>query len=193
MCNLPPPDSKIKIDTLNAHQLIVVPHNEGGVLRQFVGIFLLLWLVAWFAALVGVFSQVFAGKYSALLILWLLGWIAGGTVTINMTYRVFRSSIPEHILLNKPSLSLDTGIPPFTVGFDFSNFQKYWKTIYYKRKRLEFSPTELSTMALRETDIGNKLTIDKGMDRIALAAEASDIEREWLYRYLQQYYELQAR
>ena len=64
----------------------------------------------------------------------------------------------------------------------------FWRMLFPKRRRLVFGPKELSTLKLRETDAGNRLTIDVGADRIDLASDASEVEREWLFELLQREY-----
>jgi hypothetical protein len=43
---------------------------------------------------------------------------------------------------------------------------------------------------LRETESGNRLTIDVDAARLDIAATASEVEREWLARLLAQRYSL---
>lgn len=188
MSSSPPKGSPIIVGSQNGHQLIVVPHGTGGVMRYFIALFLLFWVGGWFMGFISAFTQVASGKGGAFLVFWLGGWSIGGIFAGYMIYRVFRKSIPEQILLNHPSLSLDTGIPPLKVNFGFNNHKEYWKSIFPKRRRLEFTPNDLKTLVLRETDSGNRLTVDKGSERIEFAIEASEVEREWLYSYLKKSY-----
>lgn len=60
--------------------------------------------------------------------------------------------------------------------------------MFPKRTRIEFLPAELKTMELRETDSGNRLTIDKGTERVEIAIGTTEIEREWLFSFLQSHY-----
>ncbi|MCO7188562.1 MULTISPECIES: hypothetical protein [unclassified Pseudoalteromonas] len=120
--------------------------------------------------------------------LWLGGWSLGGFFAGYMIFRVFQKSIPEQLVLNRPSLSYDTGVPPFKFDFGIRSQKDYWKSLFPSRKQVEFTPVELKTMALRETDSGNRLTIDKGAERVEIAMGATEIEREWLYDYLQRNY-----
>jgi hypothetical protein len=45
-------------------------------------------------------------------------------------------------------------------------------------------------LRLRETEGGNRLTVDLGAQRIDLASQASEVEREWLARLLTKRYGL---
>ena len=188
MSSKPPQGSEIKVDTLNGHQHILVPHGNGGAMRYFFVIFLLFWMGGWFIGFTSAFSQISSGEGGAFLIFWLGGWSVGGLFAGYMIYRVFQKSIPEQLLLNRPSLSLDTGVPPLKIDFGMRSQKEYWKSMFPKRKRIEFSPSELKTMELRETDSGNRLTIDKGAERVEIAIGATEIEREWLFSVLQRNY-----
>jgi hypothetical protein len=48
----------------------------------------------------------------------------------------------------------------------------------------------LQSLRLRETDTGNRLTFDIGSERIEIAPMASEVEREWLARFLARRYAL---
>ncbi|MDP5210982.1 hypothetical protein [Microbulbifer sp. 2205BS26-8] len=188
MSSSPPRGSKIKVDNINDHHLIIVPHGNGSVMRYFIGAFLLFWMGGWFIGFTDAFAQIVSGNGGAFLVLWLGGWSIGGIFAGYMIYRVFRKSIPEKIILNYPSLSLDTGIPPLKINFGFYNQKEYWNSIFPKRKRLDFSSFDLKTLTLRETDSNNRLTIDKDSERIEIAIGASEVDREWLYGYLKENY-----
>lgn len=133
-------------------------------------------------------STISSGEGGAFLIFWLGAWSLGGLFAGYMIYRVFQKSIPEQLLLNRPSLSLDTGVPPLKMDFGIRIQKDNWKSILPMRKRFEFTASELKTMELRETDSGNRLTVDKGSERVEIAVGATEIEREWLFGILQRYY-----
>lgn len=103
-------------------------------------------------------------------------------------YRSFRPSVPEKLFLNTPFLIFDSGIPPLESDLRSGSRKKSYKSLFFKRKRIEFSPLEFETMKLRETNSGNRLTIDKGNDRIDIAKNVTEIDREWLFNYLKSYY-----
>jgi hypothetical protein len=63
-----------------------------------------------------------------------------------------------------------------------------WKQLFKKRKKSEFSSEEMNTLKLREYGEGNRLTIDKGNQRIELAIGATELEREWLFETLSSKY-----
>lgn len=188
MSSTPPQGSAIEVDTLNGYQHFSIPHGKGGPMRYFVGIFLLFWMGGWFMGFTSAFTQIISGDAGAFIVVWLGVWSLGGLYAGYLIYRLFKRSIPEQLLLNRPSLSFDNGVPPLRLEFGMRVQKDYWKTIFPKRKRIEFSPQELKTMELRETDSGNRLTIDKGAERVEIAIGATEIEREWLFNYLQKNY-----
>jgi hypothetical protein len=49
---------------------------------------------------------------------------------------------------------------------------------------------DLASLRLRETNDGNRLTVDAGALRLELAQSAGEIEREWLYHLLVKRYSL---
>ena len=75
-------------------------------------------------------------------------------------------------------------MPPFKMQFGFQTPSQQWASIFPKRKVVEFNHSEMSSLKLRETGSGNRLTIDSGSNRVEIAVNATEIEREWLYEYL---------
>ncbi len=184
----PPQGSKIKIEKLNGYPHIIIPHGDGGVFRFFIGVFILFWLGGWFSGFTYAINQILAGEANTFLIFWLGGWTIGGAFAILTVYRIFRKPIPEQLFLNRPNMLLDTGMPPFKMNFSKYSQSEYWKMVLLKRKKIEFTDNELKSMELRETDTGNRLTIDKNSERIEIASAATEIEREWLFEYLRENY-----
>ena len=60
--------------------------------------------------------------------------------------------------------------------------------MYPKRTRVELDRRKLQLRQLRETDAGNRLTVDIGALRLEIGRAASEIEREWLYQALAKRY-----
>ena len=183
-----PHGSKIDIRMCDGDEQIVVPHLKGSVTRYFMGAFMLVWLCGWsmgWRIPAGAFQ---GGNVDTFLFVWSILWVLGWVYAAFCIYRAFRIPVPEQLLLNKPKSSFDSGIPPLVIHFGFGYQKEYWKSMFYKRKRYEFTREEFGTLKLRETDSQNRLTIDSGKDRIELAASATEIEREWLFHYLQAFY-----
>ena len=188
MIQSPPQGTSIEVGNLNGYQHIVIPQGDAGAGRYFIGAFLIFWLGGWFMGFTSAANEIMSGEGNAFLIFWLGGWTIGGIFAGYFVYRLFRKSVPEQFLLNKPSLSIDTGIPPFKMSFSMTNQKDYWKSMFPKRKKVELDRSEMKSLKLRETDSGNRLTVDKGPERLELATSATEIEREWLFNYLKQNY-----
>ncbi|WP_372796321.1 hypothetical protein [Pontiella sp.] len=184
----PPQNSNISISSRGSSQIVSIPHGSAGVMRFFIGAFLLVWLGGWTMGFLSAGKEVLSGDAEAFLIFWLAGWCLGGAFAVFFLYRIFRPSVPEQLILNKPCLSLDTGIPPFKMVFGWVNQTEYWKSMFPKREKMEFTSAEMNSLKLRETDAGNRLTIDQGAHRIELAKSSTEIEREWLYDFLKDHY-----
>jgi hypothetical protein len=184
-----PQDSQIKIGTLNGYEHISMPYQNTGIIRFFIAGFILFWLGGWFVGFSSALGEIVSGKGSFFLIFWLGAWSLGGIFAVYLLYCLFRKPVPQQLLFNKPNLSLDTGTAPFNARFHVPHKQrKPWESLCSKRKRVEFSPEELKSLKLRNTEHGNRLTIDKGNERFEIASQATEIEKEWLFNYLQAAY-----
>ena len=62
--------------------------------------------------------------------------------------------------------------------------------MFPKRTRVELDRHKLQSLRLRETNEGNRLTVDADAVRFDIAQSASEIEREWLYQFLAKRYSL---
>jgi hypothetical protein len=59
-----------------------------------------------------------------------------------------------------------------------------------KRTRIELDRRKLQSLRLRETNDGNRLTVDADALCLDIAQSATEIEREWLYQLLTKRYSL---
>ena len=183
-----PQDSKIRIERSNIYETLVIPYGTGNVLKYLIGLFILFWLGGWFAGFKSAVDQVVNGKAESFLIFWLCGWTVGGLFATYFLFRIFRPSVDESFVLLPSSIKYDSGIPPFQMHFGFTNQKEAIKSMFPKRTRIEISREQIKTISLRETDSGNRLTIDVGTKRIDIADGASEIEREWLFKTLKERY-----
>jgi hypothetical protein len=186
----PPSGSRISVTTDGAHPLIVVPHRSSGPMRFFVGSFLLVWLGGWFAGFSNAVSKLSSGQAPATLVSWLVGWTLAGAFAAHWAYRALRPSVPESLRLMPNSVIYDSGIPPFQALTSRTDF---WKSMFQKRTRTKLDWQKLQSLRLRETDDGNRLTVDADALRLDIAQSASEIEREWLYQLLANRYSLPSR
>jgi hypothetical protein len=190
----PPSGSKISVTTDGAHPLILVSHGSGGVMRYFVGIFLLAWLGGWFVGLIATVWKLSSGgaphEAQAFLAFWLVGWTLAGVMAMYWTYRLFRPSVPESLRLMPNGVTYDSGIPSLQTFWGFTSPKDQRKSIFPKRTRVELDRRNLQSLRLRETNDGNRLTVDVDALRLDIAHSASEIEREWLYQLLMKHYSL---
>jgi hypothetical protein len=190
----PPSGTKISVTTDGAYPLILVPHGSGGVMRYFVGMFLLAWLGGWFVGLIATVWKLSSGgapnEAQAFLAFWLVGWTLGGVMAMYWAYRLFRPSVPESLRLMPNGVTYDSGIPSLQTYWGFTSPKDQWKSMFPKRTRVELDRRNLQSLRLRETNDGNRLTVDVDALRLDIAHSASEIEREWLYQLLMKRYSL---
>jgi hypothetical protein len=180
----PPSGSKITIAREGADEVLRVPQPRKGVMPYFVSAFLVFWLGGWVMGFKSATSQLMTKPDNMFLVFWLAGWTVGGAFALYFLYLNLRPTVAESLTFHSGGVDYDSGVAPFQMSFTYTNQKDMWKSLFQKRMRKEFSASDLHTLKLRETESGNRLTIDKDSERIDLAKSASEIEREWLYGYL---------
>jgi hypothetical protein len=186
----PPSGSRISVTTDGGHPRIVIPHGNDSPMRYFIGLFMLAWLGGWFAGFSNEVSKLSSGQPDPIVVFWLVGWTLGGAFAMYLAYRAFRRCVPESLRLMPNSVTYDSGIPPLQV-YGYSR-KDYWKSVFPKRTRVELDWRKLQSLHLRETNDGNRLTVDADAVRLDITQSASEIEREWLYQLLATRYSLRA-
>jgi hypothetical protein len=187
----PPAGSKISIVEDGGDSTIVIPAT-GGYSRYFTGLFLLFWLGMWTTGFRDTGSKVLAGNAPPFLIFWLCAWTLGGIGAAYTLFRVLRPSVPETLTLRRSSVGYDSGIAPpqFNSYRRSRNPITSWRSMFPKRRQADLDRSELRSLRLRETESGNRLTVDVEAQRIEIASGASEVEREWLARLLARRYSL---
>jgi hypothetical protein len=186
----PPPGSNISIASDRIDPTIVIPPTTSAS-RYFGGLFLLFWLGGWAVGFKDVGSKVLAGQANAFMVFWLCGWTIGGILAALSLFRIVRPAVAETLTLKRNSVAYDSGIQPLQMNSSRrKNTKDTWKSIFARRVRVEIDRRQLQTLRLRETESGNRLTIDVDAQRLELAPTASEIEREWLAGYLTRRYSL---
>ena len=190
----PPSGSRISVTTEGAHPLIVVPHGSGGLMRYFLGLLVLAWLGGWLFGFMSAVRTLSSGLTSggayAFLVFWLAAWTVAGVWAVYLAYRAFRPSVPESLKLMPNGVTYDSGVPPVQMYFAYTSHKEAWKSMFPKRTRMELDRRKLQSLRLRETNEGNRLTVDADALRLEMAPSASEIEREWLYELLAKRYSL---
>jgi hypothetical protein len=187
----PPAGSKISVVEGNGDPTVVIP-APGGFSRYFIGLFMLFWLGMWQIGFRDAASKVLAGNAPAFLIFWLCGWTLGGIAAAYTLFRVLRPAVPETLALGRNSVAYDSGVAPpqYNSYRRNQNPISNWRSTFPKRLQADLDRNELQSMRLRETESGNRLTVDVEGQRIEIAQAANEIEREWLAKLLARQYKL---
>jgi hypothetical protein len=137
-------------------------------------------------------SKILSGNFQPFLVLWLGAWTLGGVFAAYTAFRAFRPSVPETLTLKRNSVAYDSGVTPpqFNTYGRYQSRKDVWKQAFPKRVRIEIERNQLQSLRLRETDTGNRLTIDVDDARLDLASAASEVDREWLAGVLARRYSL---
>lgn len=155
--------------------------------------FIIFWLGGWTFGFYSALSTVLGGKANAFIYFWLCGWTVGGVLAAVYLYRMLQPSEPEIFRLAARSLFYDSGVQPMAPSNNWTNdYRHSWNRLTKKRVRAELGVDSLRTLRLRETESGNRLTIDHGSNRLEIASSASEIEREWLFETIRRHYVLPA-
>jgi len=75
-------------------------------------------------------------------------------------------------------------------GWDYRRRTDFWKTVFERRKEIQFTPEEIATLRLRDTESDNRLTIDRGSDRIDIGKALTEVERESLFKLIREEYRI---
>jgi hypothetical protein len=182
----PPVGSRIYIKSDDGDPVIIIP-SDGGLMRYGIGLFLLCWLGGWYfgfrSALTQLLSGTAPGQAQGLLFFWFVGWTLGGAFAVFYLYRLLRPPLPETLTLKFDRVIYDSGIPPLQLNY-YATRRERWKSLFPTRTIVELDKRQLVSLRLRETDAGNRLTVDTNASRLDLAATGSEIDREWLYQLL---------
>jgi hypothetical protein len=186
----PPAGSEISIRQDPAGPTVVIP-AKGNPSRYFGGVFLVFWLGGWAFGFKSALTTLLSGNGNAFIVFWLGGWTVGGIVAAYSVFRIFRPGVPETFILKRSGVDYDSGIPPLELNsYRKGSSWNSWSSIFSKQLRTELGRQQLQSLRLRETEAGNRLTIDLGAKRVEFASQASEVEREWLARLLANRYSL---
>jgi hypothetical protein len=194
MTPTPPNGSQMSVRADGGDTVIVIPNQHSRLGRYGAGLFLLFWLGGWTVGLAVVGKQTLSGLVSGHVDIFTMFWLSGATVAeifvIYFLFRIFRPPVPESLTLKRSGVTYDPGIPPLQSDYRYTNQKDAWKAMFPKRTIVEIDRRQLASLRLRETDSGNRLTVDANASRLDLALNGSEIDREWLYQLLANRYEL---
>ena len=187
----PPPNSTITVAGSGRAEVISIPYRKAPVAAYMVGMFLLCWLLGWaFGEITAIYQIVTTPIRSRtiFLIVWVCMWTVGGGIAILVLRRLVQRSVPETLSLDADGLVQDLGIPPFQMP-SAGNIAA-WSSLFPSRKQRKIDRSQLNSLRLRDGDTRNRLTVDVGADRVELARDATDVEREWLFKMISDRYSL---
>ena len=186
-----PEGSAITVTQAGSETVIIVPYAKGGAGRYGILLFMLCWLGGWAFGEYHAVTELASGRGGLFVLFWLGAWTLGGAMAAYTVFRIIRGPDPETFNLTRNSLRYDSGIPPFEINQSYGNSRRNWASYFPKRVRVELDRRRLQSLQLRETDLGNRLTVDNGSARLDLASAATEIEREWLYKVLAERYSIE--
>jgi hypothetical protein len=194
MTPIPPTGSKITVRTDDGDPVIVIPYGASGLARYGGGLFLLVWLTGWTAGLVAVGAKFIVGAFQGHAEIFTVFWLAialmAEVYAAYALFRIFRPAIPETLRLKRGSLLYDSGVRPPQMTYGYGKYRDRWNSMFPKRTVVEIDRKGLQTLRLRDTDSGNRLTVDANAARLDLAVNSTEIEREWLYQVIADRYTL---
>jgi hypothetical protein len=188
MCLEPPQGSKITVSEEGLERVIKIHPKSEEVMKFVIGFLLVLWLGGWLLGVYEDFEKVVSSKGDIFLLIQAVAGLAAGLCAGYFIYVVFRPFVPETLRLGADSVYYDSGFPPFHLELDFDNPKGIWRPMLPKRTWIKLERQVLQTLALREFDSGNRLTVDLNAQRIDIGKSASEVEREWLYEVLSKNY-----
>lgn len=186
-----PEGSAITVTQAGSETVILVPYPKDGVGRYGILLFMLCWLGGWAFGEYHAAMEIASGRGGFFLWFWLGAWTLGGAMAAYTVFRIVRGPEPETFNLTRARLRYDSGVPPLEFSPGDENSRKNWASYFPKRVRVELDRRKLQSLQLRETVLGNRLTVDNGSARLDLASGATEIEREWLYKVLAERYSLE--
>lgn len=176
---------RIRVSSSGALTRITIPYESGGWIKYFAGLFLLAWLVGWGYGWITTFTKIVSGDAHLFLVAWLVAWTIGGAAAAYYAFRIFDPGTDESLVLGPDGLDYDSGVAPLHISGAMATNQKdVWRMMFPKRLRLKIGAVQLRSLALRESDGSNRLTVDVGAERIDIGRAASEIEREALAKTL---------
>ena len=188
-----PEGSKIQTDFDTGAEKLVLPQPPGNnaFIRYGMGSAAIFWIVSvTIIGLVAVLPQAAKsndGSKFAFLIIFGVIALLGGAYSFCITYRALRPTVPETLLLSRPNVVYDSGIPPFKMPGRHTSFAAMWRFLFPKRHIIEITPEQLGTLELREHADGNRLTIDINGKRIEIGRALTDPDRRWLHTLLHEH------
>jgi hypothetical protein len=165
-------------------------------IAAFLGFFLCCWAAAGIFPLV----QVVAGEPevegggSVFLVVWLAFWALGGLMVGWTFWPLVRPARPEAVTLGAGTFRHDPGASPalwmmwpgWTCWYHFERPRSYFD-LFRRRNPILVPRSELNGFVLARVGERQRITFDRGADRIEIGADLREPEREWLHAVLERW------
>ncbi len=204
----PPENSKIRIETENGFDKIVLPPPSGG--SHFFITRLLLPAIIFLVLYAGVIGplrlilgtdMVLKDPLAAVGIIIALLFSIALILFLFWSVKAFSGRFPETLLLSKPNLIYDSGTCPPTLSYQTGlehigdvnrPHRKAHEFMWRGRLQTEFTPAQIATLKLKPEGSMGCLTISRGVNAVELAVNATRSEREWLFSTIGDFYGVEA-
>jgi hypothetical protein len=163
---------------------------SGGPQRFFIAAFLAFWLCGWAFGWVAAAGEIAAGAANLFLVGWLGVWTIGGGAAIWSLWTMLRPSRPESVTLGADEFEYDPGTTPATslqrIGWgNWSNRNLGQWPSHRIKKPIAVPKSELGKFVLDRIGERQRLSFDRGAERIEIGACLGEPEREWLHAILE--------
>lgn len=155
--------------------------------------FIAFWLCAWAFAWVMSANQLAHGRANIFLVGWLGAWTVGGGVAMWTLWRLVQPTRPESVTLSEDVLVHDPGSSSVDAvhRYGIRPYQRSWPQGGWgppptrNRKRVAVLKDDLGKFVLDRVGERQRLSFDRGADRIEIGESLREPEREWLWRVLE--------
>lgn len=190
----PPVGSKIETIADAGGLHLTLPVTKPSLLRWLPALFLLGWMAGWAVGWWSAFSALFlkdkgpTGGGTVFLAGWLIAWTAGGVMAMLALYRLLQKPRPATLLLTPELLRYDPGVQPL----DFTNWAQQQRrqnplTAFRSKPTAIMPRAEAGEPKLARVGEELRLTIDHGVQRVAVGESLSEPELEWLAEILRRW------
>ncbi len=165
----------------------------GAYARYFSAVFIGFWLCGWAAGWFFAAGRLLAGDQNLFLIGWLGAWTVGGGAVIWTFWRLIRPIRPESVTLGLDHFGYDPGTaPPDLYRHRRLGRRSSWRYVDLfgenaarLKRPIRVAKAELGKFRIERVGERQRLTFDRGADRIEIGACLREPEREWLHATLE--------
>lgn len=167
-------------------------NGKKSLLQYPAALFMLFWLGGWAVGEYMAAKELFTGDKMPLfgklfLGFWLCAWTVGGAAVACGLYSFLRPPKPAKLTLSAGAIEYQTGTSPENV-FNRSTYNQTGEKPnlfkFFRNKIYKLDMSEVKNLRLEYAGERQRLTCDKGIERIEIGPTLTEPEREWLYGIL---------